>query len=94
MNIGESVKEIRLKRGLTQMESCKKTGFKQSYLSLVESGKREPSREYLIALARAYDVPLIVFEFMSVNINDVQKSKRAFFKSIKPEVDKMILSLI
>ena len=50
------LKELRLKKGLTQTELGKKLGVKQSTFTNWENGKREPNFETLIKLADLLEV--------------------------------------
>ena len=61
MNLGESVRRIRLEKGLSQGEMQKRTGILRSYLSRVENGHTVPSFATLQRLALAMEVPLAYF---------------------------------
>lgn len=52
------LKELRLKKGLTQTELGEKVGVKQSTFTNWENGKREPSFENLVKLADLLEVSL------------------------------------
>lgn len=52
----QRLKELRLKKGLTQTELGKKIGVKQSSFTNWENGKREPNFETLIKLADLLEV--------------------------------------
>lgn len=52
----QRLKELRLKKGLTQTELGKKLGVKQSTFTNWENGKREPNFETLIKLADLLEV--------------------------------------
>lgn len=52
------LKELRLKKGLTQTELGEKVGVKQNTFTNWENGKREPSFENLVKLADLFDVSL------------------------------------
>ena len=52
------LKELRLKKGLTQTELGEKVGVKQNTFTNWENGKREPSFENLIKLADLLEVSL------------------------------------
>ena len=55
---GESpVKLWRIQRNLTQQELAKRAGISKSYLSQIETGKRQGTVETLKAIALALDVP-------------------------------------
>ena len=54
----ERLKELRLKKGLTQTELGEKVGVKQNTFTNWENGKREPSFVNLIKLADLLEVSL------------------------------------
>lgn len=54
--IGENVRRVRLKRGLTQERFAEKSGFSQQYLSSLENGRRNPSIVTVYELAAALGV--------------------------------------
>lgn len=54
----QRLKELRLKKGLTQTELGEKVGVKQNTFTNWENGKREPSFENLVKLADLLDVSL------------------------------------
>lgn len=54
--VGENVKRIRLKRGLTQEEFAERSGFSQQYVSTLERGRRNPSIVTIYELATALGV--------------------------------------
>jgi len=56
--VGPRLRELRRRRGGTLAEISEATGISVSTLSRLESGGRKPTLELLLALARAYQVPL------------------------------------
>ena len=54
--VGENVRRVRLKRGLTQERFAEKSGFSQQYLSSLENGRRNPSIVTIYELATALGV--------------------------------------
>jgi transcriptional regulator with XRE-family HTH domain len=54
--VGQNVRRIRQKKGLTQEQFAVKSGFSQQYLSTLERGRRNPSIVTLYELATALDV--------------------------------------
>ena len=54
--VGENVRKVRLKRGLTQERFAEKSGFSQQYLSSLENGRRNPSIVTIYELAMALGV--------------------------------------
>src|SRR6516162_4769477 len=56
--VGPRLRSLRQRRGTTLAELSEATGISVSTLSRLESGGRKPTLELLLALARAYQVPL------------------------------------
>ena len=54
--VGQNVKRIRLKEGLTQEKFAEISGFSQQYLSSLENGRRNPTVVTLYELATALGV--------------------------------------
>ena len=54
--VGQNVKRIRLKSGLTQEKFAEISGFSQQYLSSLENGRRNPTVVTLYELATALRV--------------------------------------
>lgn len=61
MNLGESIRQMRQAKGLSQGEMQKRTGILRSYLSRVENGHTVPSFATLQRLAAAMEVALADF---------------------------------
>jgi transcriptional regulator with XRE-family HTH domain len=58
INIGVTVRDFRLQRGMSQGDIEKRTGLLRCYLSRVENGHTVPSLDTLQKIAGALDVPL------------------------------------
>jgi len=54
--VGQNVRRIRFRKGLTQVELAKLSGYRQQYLSGLERGRRNPTVVTLQRLARAMGV--------------------------------------
>jgi transcriptional regulator with XRE-family HTH domain len=61
MKLGTAIKLIRTSSGLKQKEIASRLGVTSNYISLVESGSREPSISLLKKLARILGVPVGLF---------------------------------
>lgn len=55
---GPLLRQWRARRRLSQLELAVEAGVSSRHLSFVETGRAQPSREMLLLLARALDVPL------------------------------------
>ena len=56
INIGKRIKEIRVDSGLSQERFGNCLSVSQDTVSLWEKGKSAPTAEYLIAIAKQFDV--------------------------------------
>ena len=61
MNIGETIRNYRLQKGMSQGDIEKRTGLLRCYLSRVENGHTVPSLDTLAKIATAMDLPLAQF---------------------------------
>ena len=52
-----TLKDLREKANLTQEQASKLTGLSVRYISLLETGKRNPSDKAKIKFSKAYKVP-------------------------------------
>ena len=56
--IGSLVREWRAARGLSQLDLAMRAGFSSRHVSFIETGRTQPSRQALLAIAETLDVPL------------------------------------
>ncbi len=56
ISIGKRIKEIRIEHGLSQQKLGELLSVSQDTISLWEKGKSVPTAEFLIALAKKFDV--------------------------------------
>jgi transcriptional regulator with XRE-family HTH domain len=68
MNIGVTIKNYRLQKGMSQGDIEKRTGLLRCYLSRVENGHTVPSLDTLAKIASAMELPLS--QFFSENGRD------------------------
>lgn len=54
--IARRIKEIRKKKGISQLELANKLGFSQAYIAMIEKGKRDIDTELLNKIAQALGV--------------------------------------
>lgn len=71
MNIAKNIKKFRSLAKISQEELAEKIGLTRNYLSLVESGKREPSIDTLSRISKELKVPTSV---LVLDIKDSPKS--------------------
>jgi len=57
--VGDNVRRLRLKVGLTQEELALKSGLSQGYINQLESGKRKFTQKSLELIADALNIPMV-----------------------------------
>lgn len=56
--LGENLKRIRTRKGVTQIEIAKKLAVNRSFVSNIENGKTNPTLSTITNLANALGVPV------------------------------------
>ena len=56
MKIGEKINELRIEKGLSQMQLSKLIGVSQKAIDYWERNVNEPKASYIIALVNAFDI--------------------------------------
>lgn len=56
MKIGEKIKELRIEKGLSQMQLSKLIGVSQKAVDYWERNVNEPKASYIIALVRIFEI--------------------------------------
>lgn len=75
MNIGDTIRNFRLQKGMSQGDIEKRTGLLRCYLSRVENGHTIPSLDTLAKIATAMELPLA--QFFADHSNDNGGAKAA-----------------
>lgn len=66
MTIGEKIKELRLEKGLSQLNLAKLIGVSQKAIDYWERNVNEPKSSYIILLVKTFDISFDEF-FMDIN---------------------------
>ena len=66
MSIGAKIKELRIEKGLSQMQLAKIVGVSQKAIDYWERNVNEPKASYIIALVKAFDITFDEF-FNEIN---------------------------
>lgn len=84
MGFPERLKELRLKKGLTQKEIAEEFGIKQPNYQQWESGKRRPTSETLEKFANFFGVTM---DYLSGNEEDLENIELLFRMNSKGLTD-------
>lgn len=94
MKIGDSIKALRKQKGFGQRQLAEMCNITVTYLSLIETGKKEPTLALLRSIANALKTPLPILLFSTLSNDDIPESKRDFFDMVKPTIDSLLQQLI
>jgi transcriptional regulator with XRE-family HTH domain len=72
MNIGHALKMCRSAKALSLDQLAERTQLSQSYLSMIESNKREPTLSTIEKIATAMDVPVPIIIFLASEKSDLK----------------------
>jgi transcriptional regulator with XRE-family HTH domain len=90
MNLGSTIKNLRLQKGLKQISLAELSGITQTYLSQIENNIKEPNISTLKVISANLKVPLPVLFFLAIDINDIAPEKRSAFKHLAPSINSMV----
>ena len=82
MNLGKAIKLCRTQKNLKQADLAEKASLSVSYLSLIESGKRDPSFSTIENIALALEIPLSILIFLA--------GENKEFEEISPELSERL----
>lgn len=92
MNLGEVIKKCRKLRGLTQSQVSVSANMSESYLSLLEKNKREPSLTALESIADALKIPVSILVFLGSEQNNISELTEQQVESLISSIYRMIES--
>lgn len=58
IQLGARVRELRMKKSLTQVELASKCSLDRNYIGMLERGERNPSYVTLLKIAQGFGIPL------------------------------------
>lgn len=93
MNIGQTIKELRLKKGFNQGEFALLCGLSQPYLSLIEKGRKEPTLSLLKGISQNLSIPVPILVFLSLDKDDVDESKKEAFLFLENTMKNLIANV-
>ena len=84
--MGQTLKDLRAARHLTQQDLANEMGISASYLSLLESGKRRTTRKVLRGLADYLKVPSGYFVIQAMQLTGLDARHQDVFQELRREL--------
>lgn len=91
--IGNTIKELRIKKGFNQMNFALRLDVTQTHLSQVEGGKKNPSLKMIKDVADLFFIPWEGLVILSLEESGIVMDKKEEFKVIKPMIEKLIMGI-
>jgi len=82
MDLGQTIKDLRQEKMLTQEQLATQCGITQTYLSQIERNQKEPTLSALKDIAASLEVPVPILFFLSIDEKDIPPEKRDAFNSV------------
>jgi transcriptional regulator with XRE-family HTH domain len=86
LRIGQTLKDLRAARRLTQQDLADDLGLSASYLSLLESGKRRTTGRIVRALADYLGLPAGYFVIEAMQLEKLQPRHREVIEELRREL--------
>ena len=86
MNLGETIKDFRTKKGITQKELAKRCGISANAMCSIEKNKAFPSKETIQRICNAFEIPISLLLFSSLTDDDIPTHKIAIFKALQKPI--------
>lgn len=93
MEIGNTIKELRKKKKLSQTELARLCGISQTSLSQIETDVSRPSRKTLEHICQVLEIPEQLIYLLSLEKEDIPDDKKDLYPKLFPVVKDMMLSL-
>ena len=77
MEYGRAIRVVRSAHGLSQRQLAERIGHSPSHLSLIESGKRNPSLKLLEEIATSLTVPMHLLTLLASDVEEIDDPKHA-----------------
>lgn len=90
MNLGKTIKHLRLQKEYSQEDLAEKCGLTQAALSLIENNKKRPSKSTLDRICLAFDISEVALYVLAAEKEDVPEEKREAFEAIFPQLKELM----
>lgn len=82
MNIGQAIKILRHKNGMTQPQLAVKCGISTNALLALEKGRAYPAKATVDKLCKAFDIPQSYMLMASIEEKDIPEEKRVLYRAL------------
>ena len=94
MNLGNTISQLRERKGIKQGQMADTLEITQTYLSQIENNRKLPNIALLEKISKELSTPLPFLFFLSLDEQDIPGNKIAHFRLLEPMLKKFISELI
>lgn len=92
MEIGDSIRKLRMWREITQKELAQRMGMSANALCAIELNRSFPSKETIVKVCRELSVPVGYLLFFALTEEDIPQDKRELFRILREDLCDVLLS--
>jgi len=93
MNYSKAIRVARSLADLSQGQLAERADIDRSYLSLIESGKRQPTIDTVEKLAQALKMPFHLLSLLGSEADDVQNANSEQIESLSLALTKLLMQV-
>ena len=82
MDIGQAIKDLRVKRGMSQEQLADCVGMSVNAVSSWETGKAYPPKSTVARLCQAFGISPALFQLQAIDEKDFPEEKRILFRAL------------
>ena len=92
MEIGDSIRKLRMWREMTQKELAQRIGMSANALCAIELNRTFPAMETIVKVCRELGVPVGYLLFFALTEEDIPQDKRELFRILREDLCDVLLS--
>ena len=92
MEIGDSIRKLRMWREMTQKELAQRIGMSANTLCAIELNRSFPSKETIVKVCRELDVPVGYLLFFALAEEDRPQDKRELFRILREDLCDVLMN--
>lgn len=82
MDLGQAIKILRTKQGMTQAQLAEKCGMSTNAICSLETGKAYPPKATVDRLCQAFGIPESFLLMASIEEEDIPEEKRVLYRAL------------
>lgn len=91
MDVGQAIKTLRKKQGMSQVQLAEKCGMSVNGVSMIENGQRFPQNSTVEKLCQAFGIPQSYLMLAAIEEDDMPEEKRVLYRAlVEPLRDELL----